>query len=129
MSYKSLKNLRNEAGLTLFDLAQKSGVSSPGNLSSMENFNLSITAKTAGKLAPILGMSPDELLFQHNMAEMAEKSRRLKERIGKKRVSTKSSVTEAVIPFLKFLAAKSADDNVPLKARRILAEHGREIIR
>lgn len=62
----NLRKYREKAGLNQSQLAEKSGIQRP-TLNRIENGNLPLTLKIAGKLAPILKCEPGELLGADNI--------------------------------------------------------------
>lgn len=84
---KTLKQLREERKLTQFELATKvNGKIKPGNIGAIELNQISMTRKNAEVLAPVFGMTPDELMVNHHAGiikqEVATKGKAFKEKIG-----------------------------------------------
>jgi transcriptional regulator with XRE-family HTH domain len=69
-----IRELREEAGLSLSDLAQKMGWDK-GRLSKYENDGLGLSAQTIEKIATALNFNPEVLLLkclQHKYPRLAE---------------------------------------------------------
>lgn len=84
---KTLKQLREERKLTQFELATKvKGKIKPGNIGAIELNQISMTRKNAEVLAPVFGMTPDELMVSHHAGvikqEVASKRKAFKDKVG-----------------------------------------------
>ena len=87
MKVKTLKQLREEQKLTQFELAMKTnGKIKPRNIGAIERNEISMTRKNAEILAPVFGMTPDELMISHHAGvikqEVASKRKTFKDKVS-----------------------------------------------
>jgi len=123
---KNLKEYRVEQGLTQFQLAQKANYTSPGNIASFENFKKNLTRDAAEKFASVLGVTTDELLTNHTLAEVMVVKQAFDGQMAQK--SKNADATKEAMQFVEYLAEKASDVELPGSVRKSLAKAAKTIL-
>ena len=103
---KGLKDYREEARLTQFQLATVEGLGGSGNLANIENFKRNLTVSTATKLAPALGVSVQELLMNHALADVVAAKGIYEQSIA---ANDEEIASREAIEFVKYLIDRVED--------------------
>lgn len=126
---KSLKQFREKAGLSQFQLASAAGLASDNLIGLIENFRRNLSGRFAEKVAPVLGITADDLITQHTMNRVMVKMRELEAAL-KSDNGDKYQTKRVVLIFVKeYIIPKTEDTELPGVARKAMAKAAMTILK